>query len=277
MSSGCFGGCKGSTNPKPDNTPVGRFVHPCKTRNFVIILAGPGKYNPQDRDHDQFWGNYFVASQHVFGVYSHFSPATSLLAEECVHWLVYEKAYEARWKSDNDSKIVFLMEESKKYTNGYLARIKEYIGQLDKKDIGKHKYIAIDSYKDVWEALNKMPDKTLTRLYYFGHGGPRAFYMRWARIMSRTDAIVGDTTPDETIEYQGIEDNRTWLKNKVKPDDGQISKFFACTSSDWAKKWKEVTGLKSQGAVNKISFKEVRNNSALNAIETDSTHGWTSF
>ncbi len=280
MSGGCFGSSgspsTSTSGPEVDSTPVGGVVKPCEKRNFIIILGGPGKYNPKDPDHDSYWGNYFVAAQHVFGVpgLSQFSPETALLDGECVHWLVYGSAYSARWPSDKGSKIKFQEEHAAKYPAGYLSRIQQYVGELNTKHAaGRHKYVLIDSYKDVWETLHKLPDGSLTRMYYFGHGGPKAFYMRWARDFSRPD-ISGDTTSEEQIHYDKIDAYKSWLATKAKPADGQISKFYACTSRDWAKKWQSATGLKSEGAINKITFKNIRADSTLRGLETDGGPLW---
>jgi hypothetical protein len=267
MSGSCFGSSNNEV-PQGDNTPVGQAVDTSYERNCVIILAGPGRYNPKDKDHDQFWGNYYVAAQHLFNGpepvpgRKPFKPITSLLAGECVHWLVYEKAYVERWQSDKDSKIEFLLGHVKDYKQGYLTRMEEYItidlnGRKSKKI--RHKYISIDSYKDVWEALHKLPDRSLTRLYYFGHGGPAAFFLRWERDTPR---------PAEEILAHSLMDRYSdWLARKAKPDDEQISRFYACNSEAWAMKWHEVTGLKSMGSTSTISFKDVRRDDLLDGVE----------
>lgn len=269
MSGSCFGSSNNEV-PQGDNTPVGETVATGHRRNFVIILAGPGRYNPDDREHDQFWGNYFVAAQHIFGVpdqSGQFQAQTSLLTGECVHWLVYEKAYTERWESDKSSNIQFLREHASKYRSGYLARIKEYIKQLNRNK-PTHRLIGIDSYKDVWETLHRLPDKSLTRLHYFGHGGPAAFFLRWESNTTRPE--------DELVTHSLMGRYSAWLTLKARPADGQISKFYACSSATWAKEWNKVTGLKAQGSTSTISFKTVREDRTLDSVE-QSGRPWVSF
>jgi hypothetical protein len=266
MSGGCFG--SGTTTPEPDSTPVGGVVKPCDKRNFVIILGAPGKYDSEDPHHDQYWGNYFVAAQHVFGVpeSSDFVPETSLLEGECVHWLVYGQPYIDRWVSDMASQFDFQRKHASGYPAGYLSRIQQYVGQLNKKHPGRHKYVPIDSYKDVWETLHRLPNGTLTRMHYFGHGAPTAFFMRYATKLP--------PTPDELIEHAKIDQYKSWLAAKARPSDDQKSKFYACKSITWAKKWSSATGLKSEGAVNTIVFRGIREDSDLRGLENDDNPQW---
>lgn len=271
MSGSCFGSKPtSSTDPPPDGTPVGQTVRPCPTRNFVIILGGPGKYHAEDPNHDQYWGNYFVAAQHVFGVARQFPPATSLLQEECVHWLVYENAYRKRWDADKKSNLAFLKEHAADYPAGFLARVQGYVKELG----SRHKYIGIDSYQDIWETLSKLPDKSLTRMYYIGHGTGAGFFMRW----ENPDVHGAEPTQsNEFVAHSLIDQYKVWLTRKARPEDAQVSKFYACFTDAWANKWHSVTQLKSEGAKQKITFQNVRSNDALSKLESDNSPGWTRY
>jgi len=271
MSGNCFG--SNASTPEVDNTPVGAVIKPCPTRNFVLVLGGPGKWNPKDKDHDAYWGNYFVASQYVLGAKG-IKATTRLLSGECVHWLVYEQAYANRWETDYKSRIEHLEAQAKKYPHGYATFIKEYVTSV------KQKYVAIDSYHDIWEAIHALPDESLTRLFYFGHGGPKAFFLRWARDDSRPASpgqVLGDPTEDEIVDYSKIDAYRSWLAKKAKSSDSQVSKLYACTTADWASKWHDATGLKAQGSINKITFKNIRTGGGLSGLESDGSPDWRSY
>lgn len=274
----CFGGSTPPTTPPTvtgpdaDSTPVGSVIAPCPEGNFVLVVGSPGNYVVEDPNHDQFWGNYFIASQHPFGAFN-LSAKTSLLVGECAHWLVYEDAYRRRWEDDKASTRVSQQTDAAKYPQGYHKRIQEYVGDLG----SNHKYVAINSHNDIWETIHALPDNSLTRLWYFGHAGAEGWYLRWSRDMTRTGVVAGDTTAAEFVSLEKINEYSSWLKPKARPGDGQISKFYGCTTAKWAETWNFVTGLKSQGASGKISFQNIRQDNGLALLETDSSPGWTSY
>lgn len=194
-----------------------------------------------------------------------------------MHWLVYEDPYKSRWESDKvtlHNKIT--RDGVSKYAKlgGYIGRIKQYIASL----AGDHKYVSIDSSADIWETLHKLPAHSLTRMCYFGHGGEAAFYLRWAQIfIDGRGTNEGDSTDSEQVYHSKIDEYAFWLARRARPEDGQISQFYACGSKNWAQKWNAVTGLKSQGAEWTISFASVISDPTLEGVRTDGSPGWTSF
>jgi len=264
----CLTGCTRSDDPGQDSTPVRRVVQPCPERNFVILLGAPGKYNPADQEHDRYWGNYFVAAQHIFGAGSGqgaIAATETLFAEECTHWLVYEKAYAQRWTTDKASGVAFLIAEANKYPSGYQSRVQEYVKGLG----ARHKYVAVDSYKDLWETLYNLPDDSLTRLWYFGHGNPDLFFLRYSTANTRY------AEDHELLKHSAMTGYASWLKAKAKASDGKVSKFYSCHSRDWAKAWHDTTELKSEGSGNKVAFNDIRTGGGLSRVVLNSS--WETF
>ena len=66
-----------------------------KQTNFVVLIGGPGTFEPCDRVHDQTWSNYVVPIQIAMK-----DKQLNQAPGEKVHWWVYAPAYRERWDDD---------------------------------------------------------------------------------------------------------------------------------------------------------------------------------
>jgi hypothetical protein len=64
------------------------------TRNFIILIGGPGLYFACDAVHDKAWSNYVVPMQLAA------QKKLYQLDNETVHWVVFAPAYRQRWNDD---------------------------------------------------------------------------------------------------------------------------------------------------------------------------------
>ena len=63
--------------------------------NFIVLIGGPGTFEPCDNQHDQTWSNYIVPIQVATSHKQvHLSPG------EVMQWWVYAPAYRERWADD---------------------------------------------------------------------------------------------------------------------------------------------------------------------------------
>lgn len=223
-------------------------------KRFIILVGGPGLFNSYDKEHDQTWTNYIVPLQLAAqrGLYQKAS-------NEKIYWLVYEPPYRSRWKDDSivtkqeqkedDGAHLHSIRKSaaekvKKYgAMSYLHRIKQIASQY------KIVYKGINRRDDFWVFIGSCPKGSITRVWYCGHASKDGLML----------ALIHDGYHQAAAyktEMIGVD---MLAENKAKADrfdskTTKFSRFYGCNTDRFAKKWKNIFKVPTQGAANKVNF-----------------------
>lgn len=222
--------------------------------NFIILIGGPGLFVECDKEHDQSWRNYFVPMQLAAR-----DDLYKKMADESVHWVVYEPAYRERWgddsiitpaeKKQDDGKNLHTIRLAaankilKTGANSYLHRI-----QVVAKELGII-YKGIQKPAEFWAYLAGLPDQTISRVWYSGHAGGTGLMLS----LTHAEKCGPVATREEMVMNAEI---RVYalLGNKFNKASKQVSKFYGCYTSGFAQIWRETFGVPAAGAINKVDF-----------------------
>jgi hypothetical protein len=247
-------------------------------KNFVVLIGGPGKFESCDREHDLTWTNYIVPIQIALQ-----EKQVALDADEQIHWWVYAPAYRERWQDDTDDVAKKknpgpeLLESRKKAidkvkTSGasdYLDRIKRIADTLGAS------FLALERPQEFWDSLQKLPDRSVSRLWYFGHAAGRGLMLKLSH--DKSCGPVAD--PADMIYVADIQKKSGTLANKLITN-GKPSKFYGCYTKAFAEQWNNYFHAAAEGAVNKIDFgvtdQPSKEQQILRRLERSNTDtGWT--
>lgn len=205
-------------------------------KHVVIAIGGPGLFKGCDKAHDQGWTNYLVPMQLAVE-----KGWLGQGADEDVHWLVFEPAYRERWDDDKTHPVRKTKTEDvlKKKAKHYYNRI-EHIASKSKITLRK-----LSVPGDFWAYLEKLPDGSLSRVWYCGHASGDGLALSLdhsatcvalvKNVIRRTDIAIHDLRPKFT-------------------SNAKSSKFYGCFTSEFARAWMTRYGVPAEGAVNKIDF-----------------------
>ncbi len=253
--------------------------------NFIIILGGPGKFVSCDKAHDQTWTNYLVPIQ-LASMRSLFNIASG----EKVHLLAYHPAYNNRWVDDS----VITATEKKQSDGAWLhsnrkSKADKVIGvgarnylhriqQIATKQ--KMSYKAIKKPSELWSYIQKLPDASISRVFYSGHAAQSG-------LMLSLDHDTGCTPVAQKSDMVLATDIRAHrsLASKFSSTHNQVSKFLGCYTHDFAKEWNKTFKVKTEGAVKKVDFgvvdRDSKYSNVIERIEKTSTSvgapGWSKF
>jgi len=265
---------------KDDWEEISRNNFKLKQKNFVILIGGPGIYDGKDTEHDKAWYNYVNPVM--------LATKAGKLAQdnEKVYWVVYSPAYEARWNVDKekpswgekhvyDSDLsITRFDHTRKVINygasDYMDYIKRKAEDYSKNRSYTIEVVFIDSAKQFWGFLEKLPDKNISRVWYVGHASGDL----WLNLYHSADHVAqmrGDKKDKEAIKADDIETSRN-LKNKFS-ESKLSSKFYGCNTNEFAEKWSKVFEVKAEGAEGKINFQ----NDDLTKLENSATKKWMKF
>ena len=225
--------------------------------HFVVLIGGPGTFEPCDRVHDQTWSNYVVPIQ-VATTQKQLDRSPG----EVLHWWVYAPAYRERWDDDvTDTKNPALergsqlIDPRKKALDrvkasgavNYLDRIKKFAGTA------KAGYKEIESPADFWKQLDALPNGSVSRLWYIGHASPDGLMLKL--IHAEVDGIAcrPAAAPGDMIYVQDIGKHSNII-SKVLAKRGKPSKFYGCHTKAFAEQWNSLFSVGAEGAVTKIDF-----------------------
>ena len=251
--------------------------------NFIILIGGPGLFLGCDKAHDQTWLNYLVPMQ--------LAAKRDLYnkgANEKVHWVVYEPSYKNRWKDDS-----VITKAEKKQDDGYnlhsirktaadKVKAKHAVNYLHRfKQIASSlniKYHGISKPSEFWDYLAKMPDKSISRVWYSGHASGDGLMLSLEH-----DSSCGPIAKTKNMVM--VSDIKTYKALSGKFISGKTSKFYGCFTSGFAQEWKRVFNVSAEGAYNKIDFGVIDKPSSianvLTRIEQSVTSkgpaGWTKY
>jgi hypothetical protein len=252
-------------------------------RHFVILIGGPGLFIDCDPKHDKTWKNYVVPVQ-----VAAMNKLYKLEDGEIVHWVVFEPPYRNRWTDDSNistwewfEQLFFdreLHEVRKKAADNVIAKgSTSYLAsmQLFAKANGIQ-YHGIERPDDFWAELEKLPDGSITRVWYSGHAAPAGLMLS----LAHDSACAAISTHLIRVESIG---GHAHLEKKFVAGSTVASEFYGCGTRDFAKKWYETFKVPAAGSTSAVTFAEIGRSGGdlLERIRTTPTPqgspGWTTF
>lgn len=261
--------------------------------NFIILIGGPGLFKGCDRKHDQVWRNYLVLMQLAAkrDLYNK-SP------NEKVHWVVYEPPYKNRW---NDDSVITKNEKKESDSYGLHSIRKSAADRIKAKSATNYlhrarqiadgmniKYHGINKPSEFWDYLSKMPDKSISRVWYSGHASIKGLMLSLGHGAINVHGNCNAGAIKTDMIYADKIDKYQKLSSKfIIP--GKQSRFYGCNTADFAREWKRIFKVNTEGALGTIDFGVIDSSSSvanvLTRIEnsipksghTGGHAGWTRF
>jgi hypothetical protein len=253
-----------------------------KQTNFVVLIGGPGTFEPCDRIHDQTWSNYVVPIQ-IATKEAQIDRAPG----EVMHWWVYAPAYRDRWADDvsdvqnpaldrgrelldNRQKAINKVKDSG--AKNYLDRIAKFSGAV------KARYTEVESPADFWKRLGALPAGSVTRLWYIGHASPNGLMLKLMHTEIDGAACQPAAADADMIYIEDIGKNSS-LISRALSKNGRPSKFYGCHTKAFAEQWNSVFSVGAEGAIRKIDFTLIDQPSTINHVlpRLEGKAGWQSF
>jgi len=208
-------------------------------RNFILLSGGPGPFATKDVEHDKSWANYVTPPLLIKNLAA---------SDETITWMIYRKAYEDRWSSDESSSVSArkkAVEDVKK--QGFTSYV-DLLEARAKRNAWKLHWLG--DAADFWTQLGKFPDQSISRLWYWGH----ARNDLWLTLTHLGDANASAAAPasSEIITVASIDD--TLSSRWATPDAKHVCRFVGCNTRAFAERWTEAFDVWSEGVVGKVSF-----------------------
>jgi hypothetical protein len=225
--------------------------------NFIVLIGGPGTFEPCDHQHDQTWSNYIVPIQVAT---SH--KQVNLSPGETLHWWVYAPAYRERWDADVadtnnpkldrgsnllDSRQKSLQKVKSSGAVNYLDRIKKFAGTV------KAHYKEIETPDDFWKQLGAVASGSVSRLWYIGHASPGGLMLKLMHTDQNGVACEPVAAEADMIKLQDIGKHSNII-SKALAKRGKPSKFYGCYTKTFAEQWNKLFSVGAEGAVSRIDF-----------------------
>lgn len=235
---------------------------------FIILIGGPGTFEPCDRAHDQTWKNYIVPIQ-VAVQKKQFTTEPG----ETMQWWVYAPAYTERWNDDLkdignrklDRGRELLDSRGQDITNVRNLKASNYLDRIEHMAKSSNAtFKALNSVDDFWSALQGLPTGSVSRLWYIGHASSGSLMLKL--IHNNGDRECAPRARDEdkiTIgdlaKYAGL------ISGKLAAKPG-TSKFYGCNTKAFAEQWNTRFGSAAEGAIAKIDFGLIDNDTNVPPI-----------
>jgi len=249
--------------------------------NFIVLIGGPGKFEPCDREHDLTWTNYIVPIQVAMQ-----DKQLGLGPNEDIHWWVYAPAYRERWGDDTadiankklpagpellDSRRAAIARVKATGANDYLERISHSATTLNAA------FKPLEAPDDFWKRLQELPNKSVSRIWYFGHASPEGFMLK----LSHSSTCTPQANQADMILTSKLAINSGLISSKLATD-GKTSKFYGCYTKGFAEQWNTRFGAAAEGSISKIDFGVTDRPSSIRDVlprleQSTATTGWTSF
>lgn len=256
------------------------------SKNFVILIGGPGLFVDCDPKHDKTWLNYIAPIQQAAD-----DDLYGKTPDETVHWFVFEPPYDNRWA--DDSVITAGESVEKFFSDAELHGVRKaaadkvsgthaanYVGRI--KQLAATKgimYHGLRTKDDFWTELGKFPDGSISRVWYSGHASPEGLMLSLFHDSNCEPASL----PSLMILTSDIPVKKASIQAKIDSSTSKSSNFYGCGTHDFAKEWHQAFGVPTAGAKKSITF-NVRahpGSSVLTLIETTATPQgspeWTTF
>ncbi len=253
------------------------------SKNFIILIGGPSRFQSCDKQHDQTWLNYVVPPQIAAQKRDY-----TLEPGEKVHWCVYMPPYEFRWYDDS----TITKEESRQSDGAWLHSIRKKAA--DKvRSTGATTYLhrilmiagglgiaykGIPTPKGFWDYLASFPKGSINRVWYFGHASGYGLMLALTH-----DAACSAGAHNEDMIWTKDLHLQSHLADRFVPGTKQASRFYGCYTNQFAEEWHKTFKVPTEGAQSKIDFGVVNRPSTvpsvLKRIESTPTSegdpGWT--
>jgi hypothetical protein len=218
-----------------------------KKNVFIILSGGPGVYDARDPQHDKSWDNYVTPPL----LLSKKHPIHNTSTEE-LHWLVYEPAYEKRWKEDSSvhskTELPTQSEHAKSIKDegfsNYLAKLKSRAADRE------WHYKGIHSAQEFWDYINGLEQK-MSRVWFYGH----ARNDLWLSLGRNGGTAV---KPEAHAVVKVVDITKLKAQSFVpQTNDAKPHKFFGCNTDKFASAWAKTLKVYAEGAEQKVSFAEI--------------------
>lgn len=254
------------------------------SKNFVILIGGPGQFIDCDPKHDKTWKNYVVPMQ-----LAAMKDLYKKRPNETIHWFVFEPAYRNRW--DDDS-VITTYEQLEKFffdhelhglrkqaadkvssggSANYLHRMQQFATKW------KIKYHGLQTPSDFWTELVKFADGSVSRVWYSGHAARAGLFLSLAHTAECTP-VAG-----HLIATADIPKHLPQLERKFDSSSSGASEFYGCATSTFAETWHKTFKVPTQGAKKSITFSVIGKpgQNVLELLKTTPTPQgapeWTAF
>lgn len=256
------------------------------SKQFVILIGGPGLFVDCDPKHDKTWLNYISPIQQAAD-----NDLYHKDADETVHWFVFEPPYDNRWTEDssitNYERIEQFFQDAELHEVRKAAADKvaatgaaNYIGRIKHLAAAKGiTYHGLRTKDDFWSELAKFPDGSISRVWYSGHASPTGLMLS----LAHDSSCAAVSTTGLMILTSDIAVNKSRIQAKIDSSTTKRSNFYGCGTKDFADAWYQAFRIPTAGARKSITF-DVRaspGNDVLKLIEmTPTPQGspeWTTF
>lgn len=255
---------------------------PSSSKNFIILLGGPGMFLGCDKAHDQTWRNYLVPIQ-LAAKRNLFNRQPG----EQIHLLVYEPPYKARWTDDSAIDRAELRQDDGYWLHSNRKKDADkvkskggmnYLHRIQQVALNNGmKYTGLKKKEDFWKFIRNLPDNSVSRVWYSGHAAPDGLMLS----LTHNSSCGPEADQTDVILVAEITRNRS-LAKKLIPGSSQ-SKFYGCYTEKFARKWRDTFKVPAAGAINKIDFGVIDRASSISNIlerieKTPTSHGppiWT--
>ena len=240
-----------------------------KQTNFIILIGGPGTFEPCDREHDQTWSNYITPIQ----VATQEKQLEQTKGEQ-IQWWVYAPAYRERWSDDVadvkdpkidrgrnllDSRQTSIDKVKASGARDYLDRIKRFASTVNAQ------FKAIESPAAFWAELGSVPNGSVSRLWYIGHASESGLMLKLIHAEVNGVACQPAAAATDMINIGDISKNSGLIAQKLSKK-GKPSKFYGCHTKAFAEQWSRVFKVTAEGALRKIDFGLVDQPSSIKKV-----------
>jgi hypothetical protein len=225
------------------------------SKNFVILIGGPGLFKDCDPKHDKTWINYVALMQQAAqdDIYKKGS-------DEQVRWFVFEPPYEHRWKDDSEITAIEYVE--KVFSDAELHGVRKAHADKVKRQSAVNyldyikriatnyaiTYHGLRTTGDFWTELAKLPDKSISRVWYSGHASAAGLFLSLSH--DRNCGAVSTTI----LNTSDITANVSVVGPKIDGSSVRSSKFYGCGTKAFAEQWNRTFGVPTEGATLSITF-----------------------
>jgi hypothetical protein len=221
---------------------------------FIILSGGPGVYDPKDPElHDQSWDNFVTPPLlRSNGLALHDDKA------EEVHWLVYEPAYEERWKNDLANRKTAPTQYEHTVSIKLKLKLGSYLSLLKHRATERGwKYEGISSAQGFWDHINGLKGKKVSRVWFYGHARDDLWLS-----LSHNPTDHEAEGPESSAIVQGDELKKlkalSFIAQKVPSSP---HKFFGCNTKPFAEKWARALRVYAEGAAGKVDYQKIHHTS----------------
>jgi len=217
---------------------------------FIILSGGPGVYDPKDPElHDRSWDN-FVTPPLLRSKGAALHDDTT----EEVHWLVYEPAYEERWKHDLTNRKTAPTQYEHTVSIKLKLGFDSYLTLLKRRATERFwKYKGISSAQGFWDHINGLKGRNVSRVWFYGHARDD-LWLSLDHDAGNHEAV--SPASNAIVRAADIKKLRATSFIISKPASSP-HKFFGCNTKAFAAKWSSTLKVYAEGAEGKVNYEKI--------------------